>query len=138
MDKIHSPAGLLRRLAALFYDTLVLACVLFVSTLIVVMLNGGQAFTPHDPVLSSILLLTSFVFTGWFWTHGGQTLGMKAWRIKVQGKNGETLTWKTSAIRYSIALVSLSCLGLGYFWILFDGQRRSWHDRVSGTCVVRL
>lgn len=135
----HRPAGFLRRLAALFYDGLILACIWFLATGLLVLLNGGQALpTALHPLLTLYLLLVSFIFLAWCWMKGGQTLGMKAWKIRVQGMNGEPLNWKTALIRYLMALVSLASLGLGFGWILFDRQKRAWHDRASGTCVVHL
>ncbi len=132
-----SPAGFLRRLAALIYDMLVLACIWFFATGLMVLINKGESLPAHHPLLTAYLLLVTFTFLAWCWIHGGQTLGMKAWKIRVQGINGEPLTWKTALIRYLVALVSLASLGLGFVWILFDGSKRSWYDRASGTCVVR-
>jgi uncharacterized RDD family membrane protein YckC len=130
--------GLFRRLAALLYDALLLAAVLFAATLILLPLHGGEAFRPHDLLFSAYLLGIGFMFFGWFWIHGGQTLGMRAWKIRLQAADGEPISWKQAAIRYAAAAVSLGLFGLGYLWILFDPQRRSWHDLMSGTRVVMV
>ena len=72
------PATLFRRLAALFYDSLLLLAVWFIATALLLPFTSGEAIRPHNPLLSSYLLFISFFFYGWFWIHGGQTLGMSA------------------------------------------------------------
>jgi uncharacterized RDD family membrane protein YckC len=71
-----------------------------------------------------------------FWTRSGQTLGMLAWRLRVERSDGATLTWRDALLRLAGACVSLAALGLGYFWIWIDRDRLTWHDRWSGTRVV--
>jgi uncharacterized RDD family membrane protein YckC len=76
------------------------------------------------------------VFYGAFWTRGGQTLGMASWRLKVEREDGARLTWADTVKRLGAAVLSWLPLGLGYFWILVDRDRRAWHDRLSRTRVV--
>ena len=137
MNSPPGTVGLTVRLAALLYDALVLACVWFFAATLAVALNGGQALPPQHPLLSLYLLLVSFGFVGWFWTHGGQTLGMKAWKIRLVETGGGPVGWKAALIRYLLALLSLACLGLGYLWVIVEPQKRSWHDLGSNTRVVR-
>lgn len=66
------------------------------------------------------------------------TLGMQAWRLRVQTRSGHSITLRQSLVRYLVAWLSLAALGLGYLWILFDAERRSWSDIASGTRVVVL
>ena len=134
----NEPAGFFRRLAALGYDAIVLAGILFLVTAILLAFRGGEAFSPHHPLYTVYLLLVSFLFHGWCWTHGGQTLGMRAWKIQVRRINGGSLCWRVAAIRFGFALISLALFGLGFFRILFDAEKRGWHDALSGTRVVRL
>lgn len=130
------PPGLFRRLGALFYDAVLLAGVLFAATLAVLPLRGGEAFRPHDPLFFAYLLLVVWAFFGWFWTHGGQTLGMRAWKIRLVSADGAALGWNQAALRYVCAWVSLGLFGLGYLWIWIDPQRRAWHDRLAGTRMI--
>jgi uncharacterized RDD family membrane protein YckC len=129
--------GLFRRLGALVYDGVLLAGVLFVATLALLPLRGGEAFRPHDPLFFAYILMVGFVFCGWFLTHGGQTLGMRAWKIRLLACDGRPVSWRQAAIRYLCALVSLGSFGLGYLWVWLDPHRRSWHDLASGTRVIR-
>lgn len=131
-------AGLIRRLAALLYDALLLTGVLFAATLLVLPLREGQAFAPNDPLYSGYLLAVAFAFFGWFWTHGGQTPGMRAWRIRLIAADGGAVSWRHSALRYACAPLSATCFGLGYFWSRIDREGRSWHDMASNTRVVRM
>ena len=130
------PAGFLRRMAALVYDAILLAGTLFGATFAALAFRGGEAFRPHDPWFTGYLAAVSLLFFGWFWTHGGQTLGMRAWKIRLITADGAPMTWRRAVIRGAIAAPSAALLGLGYIWMLFDSQRRSWHDRASKTRIV--
>lgn len=123
--------GFLCRLAIVIYDLLLLFAVLFLATALVLPFNHGEAFT-HQLFYSLYLLLVSFLFYGWFWTHGGQTLGLRAWKTKVLTLDQQPITWLQALIRFATALVSL---GLGLLWILVSKDRRAWHDSLSKTAV---
>jgi uncharacterized RDD family membrane protein YckC len=136
-------AGLPRRLAAMFYDTLLLLALLMVATALFLPFTGGEAIDPHtQPALELVYRLVLLVlvagFFGLFWTRRGQTLGMATWRLRVEREDGRLLTWGDSLRRLGWALVSLLPLGLGFAWLLVDPERRAWHDRLSGTRVVVL
>ncbi len=131
-------AGLWRRLAALVYDGLLLSGVLFAATVVLLPVTGGEAIAPGNPLFMGYLVAMVFLFYGWCWTHGGQTLGMKAWRLRVRDRDGGRLTWSRSALRFVTALLSWLPLGLGYLWLLFDPEHLAWHDRLSGTEVILL
>jgi uncharacterized RDD family membrane protein YckC len=132
------PAGLFRRLAALFYDTLLLLGLWFIAVAIVLPLNHGEAFAPHNPLLTTYLLFVAFFFYAWFWMHGGQTLGMRAWKLQLRNLRSGHLTWLQLMLRFLIAIPSALLLGLGYLWILVDRRHLSWHDRYSETSIVQL
>lgn len=131
--------GLLRRLAAIFYDSLLLIALLMAAALpIVLILDGPPKSTLALYGYRVYLLIVSYSFFAWFWLHGGQTLGMRAWRIKVIQENGNDITIRQSLIRFLSAIVSLLCLGIGFLWVLFNDQKLSWHDKLSGTRLIRL
>lgn len=132
--------GLPRRLAAIFYDTwLLVALWLLGSTLdTLVQSSLGLADDPLHLPLQLYLLACPFVFFGWFWTHGGQTLGMRAWRLRLLDECGEAVNWQQSIVRVAAATLSLFAVGLGYLWMLFDQDGRTWHDRLSKTRLVLL
>ncbi|MGF1613794.1 MAG: RDD family protein [Gammaproteobacteria bacterium] len=129
-------AGFLRRMAALFYDGLLLFAVIFFATLALLPFTGGRAIPPNELLYTGYLVAVSFLYFGWFWTHGGQTLGMRAWRIRVQRDDGGTVTWQLAFVRFCSAILSWLPLGAGYLWMLVDRRGLAWHDRWSGTVVV--
>ncbi len=154
------PGGFLRRLAALAYDLLLLAAVLMVFTLAAVIVHGGT-ITPGSAVhalyqlgLGALILL----FFLWFWTHGGQTLGARAWRLRLVAAAGGPVGWGRAALRLAAGAATLVPAGLGawwawrsgagvwwcwallaglaYWWMLADPRRLCLHDRLSGTRLV--
>ncbi len=127
-----STAGFFRRLAALLYDLLLLVALLFFATALLLPFNAGEAFTRDQIFYPIYLLVVSFLFYGWFWTHGGQTLGCRAWKIKVLTLNQQPINWQQALVRFISALL---CCGLGFLWILVDKKRRGWHDYFSKTTV---
>jgi uncharacterized RDD family membrane protein YckC len=132
----RQPASLARRLAALTYDWVLLTGVLFGATVAILAFRVGQAFPPHHPGYSAYLIATGAVFFGWFWTHGGQTLGMRAWKIELITVDGRPLTWRVALLRCVFALLGAALFGLGYLWMLVDPGRRCWQDIASGSRVV--
>lgn len=72
------------------------------------------------------------------WRHGGQTLGMRPWRIAVVGQHAEQPpSWRALWLRYTVGTVSLLCAGLGFWWAWIDRDRLTWHDRLSRTRLLR-
>jgi uncharacterized RDD family membrane protein YckC len=131
-----SPPGLLHRLGALFYDSLLLFGVLFFATLALLPWHGA-AFGPHTLLYQVYLLAVTFLFFGWFWTQGGQTLGMRAWKIKLYSADGGAVTWQQAGLRFFAALFSIGLLGLGFLAALADPEKRCWHDRIANTRLQR-
>ncbi|MCC6202049.1 MAG: RDD family protein [Gammaproteobacteria bacterium] len=130
------PVTLPRRLAAILYDLLLLAGVLFAASLPLIALRGGAAITPGDPVYLGYLLLVSYGYFAHGWVHGGQTLGMKSWRVRLVSVTAAPFGYRRALLRFLVALGSWACCGVGFFWSLADPQRRGWHDRASGTALI--
>lgn len=131
-------AGLFRRLLAIIYDLFLLIALLFIATAFAMVFNQGDAIEPGQPLYPYYLvylLTVSFAFFGWFWTHGGQTLGMKTWKIRLQQTDGQSISWQLALIRFFTAILSWSLLGMGFIWSLFQPQKRAWHDMAS-KCVM--
>jgi uncharacterized RDD family membrane protein YckC len=122
-------------MAAIVYDLLLLLGVFFVATALVLPLNGGRAFNSHQWFFFIYLVSVSFAFYGWFWTHGGQTLGMRAWKLRVLTLEMRPISWMQALVRFGVAFISIAFLGLGFFWAFFDKEKRCWHDIVSKTAI---
>ena len=134
-------AGLLRRLGALFYDSLLLAALLMVVTAALLPLTGGEAIdAAKNPLLEwvyrGLLLVTVALYYGIPWTRRGQTLGMVAWRLRLERADGSLPRWPDVPKRLAAATLSLLPAGLGWWWMLVDPERLAWHDRLSGTRIV--
>jgi len=103
-------AGLLRRLAALTYDCLLLFAILFVGTLALLPLTGGEAITPASQGLGTYLAyrgylaLLAFGYFGLAWTRSGQTLGMMAWRIHLAAADDHAAGWPSATLRFTLGL----------------------------------
>jgi uncharacterized RDD family membrane protein YckC len=122
-----------RRFAAMVYDSFLLVALLFLATALLLPFNGGHAFGSQQIFYPLYLLVVSFGFYGWFWTHGGQTLGLKAWKIKVLTFEQQPVNWQQALVRFFSAITSWLLLGLGFWWILKDKQHLAWHDYLSKT-----
>jgi len=131
MTDFSKPPGLFKRLAIITYDALLLIAVLFLATLVLLPFQAGNIFEPNSWQFSLYLLFVSFLFYSWFWTRGGQTLGLLSWKLRVVNKEGNSISWQQAAIRFSVAVLSWGVCGLGFLWVLFNKQRLTWHDIAS-------
>lgn len=136
-------AGVFRRLGAMFYDSLVVIALMMVVTAALLPLTGGEAITNErygalEYAYRALLLVIIVAFFGIFWTRRGQTLGMAAWRLRIERDDGSLLKWGDVLKRLAAATVSLGLVGLGYFWIWMDRDRLAWPDRWTRTRVVVL
>ncbi len=149
MDNLNlSSPGLTRRLAAIFYDSLlVIALLMTVSGLAIgvrVIVIGEQAVKNSQSLamdglfFQSLLLASVFAFFYVFWRKKGQTLGMQVWRIRLDSNDGKRVSANQALIRFLGAILSVICLGAGYWWVWFDTENRCWHDRLSNTKLVLL
>ena len=137
MEKDYESAGLFRRLAAILYDSLLIIAIWLITTLLLVsLINDGNAL--RGPLFQFGLYFEACLFYSYFWRLRGQTLGMQVWRIKLINPDRQTLSWQECFARLFFALVSISMLGLGFIWMLFDPAKLTWHDRASGTRVILL
>lgn len=135
-DPQHDPpCGLVRRLASMVYDALLVVALLMVAAAVVVV-PAGTEVNPGTVWFQGYLLLVWWLYFAVCWRVGGQTVGMKAWRIHLATGHGTPLGWPGTALRFLGAMVSAAAFGLGYIWSLFDPQRRAWHDILTGSRLV--
>jgi uncharacterized RDD family membrane protein YckC len=91
-----------------------------------------------DAVLFALMILSSSSFYIWFWSRSGQTLGMIAWRIKVESLDGGRINLKQGLIRFFAAWPAFFLFGLGYLSLYLDANGDAIHDKMSQTKVVLL
>jgi uncharacterized RDD family membrane protein YckC len=129
--------GLRRRIASMAYESLLLLGVLSATFLLphLAMGMGFGILFPGWVLISHIFVVLGAYFI-WYWHHGGQTLAMQTWKIRLSTPNGEQPSLTRLALRYVLAWPSVMYLGTGVFWALFDRDRQFLHDRLAGTRVV--
>lgn len=139
----NEPVSFPRRMGAVFYDTMLIGVTTAIigGILATIVAQVGSVELHAGSRLSNLLflldLVIAFFLFGWFWTHGGQTLGMRAWKIKVVTDDGSPFGWPQAFFRYVGALFSWLALGVGFWVAIFDPQKLTWHDRFSRTHLVR-
>jgi uncharacterized RDD family membrane protein YckC len=137
----YQNASLVRRVGGIIYDfflSISFIAVIAALTLFILQANGLKNIQP-DSTLSQVLFLyylfLGFGFFSWFWTHGGQTLGMKAWKLKVLRLDNHPITFWDALARFGLAL----CLPvISQLWCLIDKQGLALHDRFSGTKLIYI
>ena len=132
----YRQAGLARRLGAIFYDMLIVVSVCFFVTIAWTAYGVTFGHPLYRLYIASLYLLT-FLYFSWCWMHGGQTLGMKVWKIRLL-RTGRRFGWLAAMARAGIALVSAAAFGAGFWWALFDRDGLTWHDRLSDSRIVRV
>jgi len=157
------PAGFGRRFAALVYDGLLLLAVLFLGTLVLLPLSGGEAITPQDSgpweyLYRGWVALITLGFFGIPWTRRGQTLGMMSWKIRLERRGGGLPGWPDSTRRLLVGGAILVAAATGawllrqtdswvggalllpaavnYLWMAFDRDSRTLQDMLTGGRVV--
>ncbi|MCG8434830.1 MAG: RDD family protein [Gammaproteobacteria bacterium] len=129
---------LLKHLAAVVYDGLLLTAILFLATAVLLPFTGGAAIKAGNVFYFLYLVGVCFLFYGWFWTHGGQTLGLRAWKLKLVSVNGSDITWRAAGVRFLAAVLSWLLFGLGFIWRLLDREDVTLHGRLSKTKLIKL
>ena len=164
MSNIDNPdASVLKRLYALIYDGLLLVAidmviVLLPAAFMITFANIDTHSGGYVAAVSGAILLVHYLFYAWFWTHGGQTLGMRAWRLQLISTNdGSTINWAESFKRFLlgipawlllvIALLDLLALEneintalilFGLLWWVMDNRAGLWRERLSHARVIQL
>lgn len=131
-------ASLFKRIAAGIYDTLLLIALFVVPTLALMAVRGGEPVPAGDPLLQVLLALTAAAFFVGFWKRAGQTVGMRAWRLRVVSDQGGPLSLKSALLRFAASIPAVACFGLGVLWALFDKDKKTLQDRVANTRVIVL
>ena len=136
-----TPAPLGLRLIAAVYDLLPLLALWFVAACLALAVTGGTLDVHRigdKVIVQAFVLALSALYFVVSWARGGQTVGMRAWRLRVVKADGTPLDAAHASLRFGVALLSLGALGLGFVWCLIDRERRGWHDIAAKTLLVRM
>ncbi|SFC21424.1 RDD family protein [Pseudoalteromonas denitrificans] len=151
--EIFPRSGFGRRFASWIYDALVVIAFSMLTTIIFLFVVQGlisldyltlnsaidvSDYIEKSPILEGIrtalLIIVNCAFFVYFWTKGGQTIGMRSWRLKVQNLDGSKITIIQAFIR---AITSL--FGLGNLLVILDFKnKRALQDYIAKTEVVTL
>ncbi len=94
-------------------------------------------FGAGGEVGGGIGLLGTVFYNWYFWTRqDGQTPGKMAMNLRVVKADGSEISDIDAIIRAVAYYVSGLFMGIGYIWALFDDEKRTWHDLITGTIVV--
>lgn len=136
-QKSATPApAVLRRLASMVYELLLVTAVLFVAAFIYILFRNPRV--PGGMIFFQLyLLLVISAYFLWFWTHGGRTLAMKTWRLRLVSVTGSRVTTGQALLRLVAAAVGIGCFGIGILWALWDPDRQFLHDRLARTRLIK-
>ncbi len=118
----------------MLYESLLLFAVAFFAGWMFYAASGGRDAT-GGWLRHALQLLVLAVFAGYFlrcWLHGGQTLAMRAWRIRLVD-----VTPRKALARFALALLGVPS-GLSVLWALVDRDGQFLHDRLAGTRLVSV
>jgi len=126
-------ATLLRRIASIGYEALLLVPVLFVSSYLFLSLTQVAQGPLKRPLFQLWVVSVLAIYFIYCWMHGGQTLAMKTWRVRLARKDGTPILLRQAAARFFVALWGALLFGVGFWWALLDPDRQFLHDRLCGT-----
>lgn len=130
----NSPCPMWRRLAAITYDGLIVLALWMIAAAVVIV-PAGSAIVPQALWFQAYLLAVAWSYFAACWIAGGQTLGMRAWRIRLVAAD-RPVNLRTALLRFVVAWLSALALGAGFITALWHPRRAAWHDRASGTRLV--
>lgn len=132
------PPGLARRFACAVYELLILAALVLVACFPFLALTGDATAGWRRHLLQAYVLFVVGAYLVGFWTHGGQTLAMKTWRIRLESAEGGAVTRPAAIRRYLFALAGLAFAGIGFLWAVLDRDRQFLHDRLARTRLTAI
>ena len=127
------------RLLALAYDFFPVLALWFAAAAVFTVLHGDAVRGGWLGLLEfAVLWLLGGVYAVLSWRRGGQTLGMRPWRLRVTDAQGASAAPRALWLRYAVGGLSLLAFGLGFWWAWIDRDRLTWHDRISKTRMFRV
>jgi len=137
MTQIVSRPGILRRLASMCYETLLLVGVLAILLLLPHVLIGHFFHRLANPLIlwTHLFLVLMAYFVG-FWSLKGQTLAMRTWRLRLVTRSDQPPSPTRALLRFLLCWPSILLCGIGILWAVFDPDKQFLHDRIAGTRIV--
>ncbi|HEX7341101.1 MAG TPA: RDD family protein [Rhodanobacteraceae bacterium] len=156
------PSSLLRRVAGLIYDWVAVLAIVMVVGMICQAATRGQLVQTGTHVVIAwwyrplqYLVIVAYFMASWL--RGGQTLGMRPWRMYLRMRDGSRIRWRAAIVRAIVVSLPMLLLSIGHgiaphtaililllAWVvfyavaLFDPQRCALHDIIAGTAIVHM
>jgi uncharacterized RDD family membrane protein YckC len=137
------------RLVAYIVDGFIVGIVIAVMSVVLVGILAASTNSSGEPsgaaigaafVWLFVALAVSILYFPWFWARGGQTPGMRIFRLRVvRDSDGGPIGWGSAILRWiGLAIIDSIVFGIpiGLIWIFIDKRRRAWHDLIAGTIVI--
>jgi len=126
----------IRRIAASVYDLLLLLGIWFAVGSFAVWINGGIIQTKWVGPL--LVILSTWIFYGYFWMNGGKTLGMAVWNFEIYSTDGGEITLKKVSIRFFSNIFTILLAGLPLALMYFSKDNLSLSDYLSKTSYKKI
>jgi len=128
---------MLRRLASMLYESILLFAVAFFGTWLFQFAAGTVVIDGWRLAMLQLFLIALFaVYFLWCWLRSGQTLAMKTWRIRLVSRDGHRNLAPSAALLRFLAALVLVPTTIGIFWAMVDRDRQFLHDRLAGSLLV--
>ena len=132
----RATGSIARRFMSIAYEILLILAILLFAGMLFPGATGAQLPPTNRLAFQAYLLFIIGLYLVPCWRISGQTLPMKAWRLRVERTSGERLELWRAMLRYVLACLSTLAFGLGYAWALFDRDGQFLHDRLSRTRII--
>ena len=119
-ENSQEQAGITHQLLAVFYDAWLLAAVFMAASALTLPFTGGEPVKPGNPFMTTYILFVWYGFYAWFWTHGGQTLGMRSWKIKLISETGEAINLWHALLRFLSGIPTWLFIGIGSYLLMAE------------------
>ncbi|MBN4080519.1 RDD family protein [Beggiatoa alba] len=128
-------AGPGKQLLALFYDVWLLAAVFMLASALTLPITQGEPVRAGNPFMSTYIFFVWYGFYAWFWTHGGQTLGMRSWKIKLISEKGEAINLWHALLRFISGIPAWLFIGIGSY-LSFTKQADLEHPLIAALAKI--
>lgn len=123
-------------MGGVLYEALTVLALWMLASAIVTSFHDDATSGWARALLQEISVLMMATYFLWCWTHGGQTLAMKTWKIRVVTLEGNPLSLLQALKRFVLSALCVLAGGIGLWWALIDKDRQFLHDRLNNTRLV--
>ena len=135
--KTMNNSSIWKHYAAFIYDIFPILGIVLLTSGITLLLRGGIEAPAGNPWFRSLIIFEIIIYYVYSWKVGGQTLGMRAWKIKiVSNDKNQDLSWSHSLLRFFVGVLSTLTFGFGIIWKMFSKENKSWMDLCSHSKTI--